>query len=35
MIVEITPELWALLGLIIILYGIGAFLAGYYIGKSK
>jgi len=35
MLVEITPELWALLGLIIILYGVGSFIAGYYNGKRS
>jgi len=35
MLVEITPELWALFGLIIILYGLGSFIAGYYLGRSR
>ena len=35
MIVEITPEFWALLGLIVILYGLGCFVMGYFEGKKR
>lgn len=35
MILEITAEYWALIGLVILLYGLGSYVAGYYIGKMR